>query len=437
MFNKEGMGSIKDKLKDFIPKKDMNEMVDEILAEGEVQEQSTKKRILNTVINVILVIAIIMAAVCTYVSFVSTSGNGVPSILGVRVFSIQTKSMYPTFEPGDLIFDSAVKDSSELQIGDIITYWTVIDGQRVLNTHRIIQIYDGGGYRIFETQGDNNTIADALTVHESEVVGKFNGTRLKGVGKVFDYLQTPTGFFIVIVIPVALFFLYHLIQFFRVLFEYNNIKNKLLYEQERGRTEDLVEDEKRKMEETRKTERERLEQELRDKLKAEILAASGASAVSPTVTVVPTAPAEAPIPVVEEIPAEPVKTVDEIIAEERAVMEAKIRAEMEAEEKAKAEAERLAKERAEMEARIRAEMEAEAKAKAEAERLAKERAEMEARIRAEMEAEARAKAEAEAKAKAEAEKLAAARAAMEAEIRAKIKAEMEAEAKAKAEGTKV
>ncbi|MBO5069129.1 MAG: signal peptidase I, partial [Roseburia sp.] len=238
-------------------------------------EPSQAKRIANTVINVILVIAIILAAVCTYVSFVSTSGNGVPSIFGIRVFSIQTKSMYPTLEPGDLIFDSAVKDSSELEIGDIITYWTVIDGQRVLNTHRIVQIYDGGGYLIFETQGDNNTIADALTVHESEIVGKYNGKKLGGVGKVFDYLQTSTGFLLVVVVPVAIFFLYHLIQFFRVLFEYNNIKNKLLYEQERGRTEDLVEDEKKKMEEARKNERERLERELREKLKTEILAANG------------------------------------------------------------------------------------------------------------------------------------------------------------------
>ena len=279
MFNKEGMESVMEKLKSLMPKAQgvsVDEMSEEIM-----NEQEPKKRVMNAVINAILVIAIIMAAVCTYVSFVSTSGNGVPSILGVRVFSIQTKSMYPTFEPGDLIFDKAVKDSSDLEIGDIITYWTVIDGQRVLNTHRIIQIYDGGGYRIFETQGDNNTIADALTVHESEVVGKFNGTRMKGVGKVFDYLQTSTGFLLVVVIPVAIFFLYHLIQFFRVLFEYNNIKNKLLYEQERGKTEDLVEDEKKKMEETRKSERERLEQELRDKLKAEILAASGVAVSVP------------------------------------------------------------------------------------------------------------------------------------------------------------
>ena len=37
-------------------------------------------KILNIVINVVLVISIIFAAICTYVSFVNTSGNGVPSI---------------------------------------------------------------------------------------------------------------------------------------------------------------------------------------------------------------------------------------------------------------------------------------------------------------------------------------------------------------------
>ena len=105
MFDKLSMESVKDKLKNFMPKERasvdvMSEEVDEL------SEQNPKKRIINTVINAILIIAIIMAAMCTYVSFVSTSGNGVPSIFGVRVFSIQTKSMYPTLEPGDLRYIS-------------------------------------------------------------------------------------------------------------------------------------------------------------------------------------------------------------------------------------------------------------------------------------------------------------------------------------------
>lgn len=323
-----------------------------------VPQKSKGRRIANTIINIVLVIAIILAAVCTYTSYVSTSGNGVPSIFGLRVMSIQTESMYPTMKPGDLIFDTAVKDTSELKIGDIITYWTVIDGERVLNTHRITEIYDGGGYLIFQTKGDNNTIEDSLTVHESEIVGQYNGMKIAGLGKLFDYLQTSTGFLIVVVIPVAIFFLYHLIQFFRVLFEYQSVKNKLLYEKERGKNEDLVEDEKRKLEENRQAERKRMETELREKLRAELLAASAPAAEE--------APAVAEEPKTKEKPAEdaPKESAEEMEARIRAEMEAEAKAKAEAEAKAKAEAEARAALEAEIRAKIKAEMEAEAAAKA-------------------------------------------------------------------------
>ena len=240
-----------------------------------VEEVSKGRKILNTVVNVVLVLAIVLAAMSTYVSFVSTSGNGVPSIFGIRMFSIQTDSMYPVLMPGDLIFDTAVKDPDTLEKGDIITYWTIINGERVLNTHTIHEIYDGGGYRIFATKGENNTAADALTVHESEIVGKYS-FRVSGLGKVFDYLQTSTGFLIVVVLPVFLFFLFHLVQFFRVLFEYQNVKNRIKYEQERGRIEDVLEAQKLEAEEAKAKQRAELEAEIREKLRAELLASMNA-----------------------------------------------------------------------------------------------------------------------------------------------------------------
>ena len=290
-----------------------------------IEEESRGKKILNTIINTVLVIAIILAAVCTYVSYVSSSGNGVPSIFGIRVFSIQTDSMYPTLLPGDLIVDKAVKDTSELREGDIITYWTVINGERVLNTHTIFEIYDGGGYLIFETKGDNNTAVDALTVHESEVVGKYE-FRIEGLGKVFDYLQTSTGFLIVVVVPVFLFFLFHLVQFFRVLFEYQNVKNRIKYEQERGRTEDLIEEQKRQQQSAQAQARAKMEEELRERLRAEIMASMAANKTAAPPAAAEEAPAveEAPdaeesAPAVEEPP-----VVEEAPAEETAVEEAPV-----------------------------------------------------------------------------------------------------------------
>ena len=274
-----------------------------------IEEESVGKRILNTVVNVVLVVAIALAALCTYTSYVASSGNGVPSILGIRMFSIQTESMYPTLMPGDLIFDTAVKDAGELRNGDIITYWTVINGERVLNTHRIEQIYDGGGYLIFSTKGDNNTTADPLTVHESEVVGKYS-FRVESLGKVFDYLQTSTGFLIVVVVPVFLFFLFHLVQFFRVLFEYQNVKNRIKYEQERGRTEDMIAEQKQKQMEAQANARAKMEAELRERLRAEIMASMGvqnqpaAQPAAPVAEEVPAAPVAEPVQPVVAAPAE-------------------------------------------------------------------------------------------------------------------------------------
>ena len=288
-------------------KKKMNNQ--NVPAENANQEVTVSKgrKTLNMIVNIVLIVALVFAAVCTYVSFVSASGNGVPSVLGLEFFSIQTDSMAPFLDAGDLAIGRVIKDKSTLRTGDIITYWTVINGERVLNTHRIEAIYDGGGFLIFGTKGDNNPSADPLTVHESEVVGKYVG-KVPAVGKVLDYLQTSTGFLIVIVIPVFLFFIYHLVQFFRVLFEFQNVKNRLRYEEERGRTEDLLEEQKKEQEDARA----KLEAEIREQMRKEMMAdllkqqaAAAAAAAQAPAEEAPAAEAAA-----EETPAEeaPVET---------------------------------------------------------------------------------------------------------------------------------
>ncbi|AFT79926.1 signal recognition particle GTPase [Alteromonas macleodii str. 'Black Sea 11'] len=118
-------------------------------------------------------------------------------------------------------------------------------------------------------------------------------------------------------------------------------------------------------------------------------------------------------------------------ARAKAEAEAQAKAKAEEEARAKAEAEAQAKAQAEEEARLKAEAEAEAKAQAEEEARLKAEAEAQAKAKAQAEEEARAKAEAEAQAKAQAEEEARAKA--EAEAQAKAKAEEEARAKAEAE----
>ena len=119
----------------------------------------------------IFLVLILCVSLSACQSYAAASGT-VPEIFGKIVLKIQTDSMSPTFDSGDSIIVEPV-DPSTLREGDIISYWTIIDGNRVLNTHRIIEIYDGGDHLIFSTKGDNNNTADRLTVHESEIVGKY------------------------------------------------------------------------------------------------------------------------------------------------------------------------------------------------------------------------------------------------------------------------
>ena len=128
-----------------------------------------------------------------------------------------------------------------------------------------------------------------------------------------------------------------------------------------------------------------------------------------------------------------------IANEAREKAEAEAKALKAAEEKAKADARRLAKEKAEAEARAREEEEARAeeearqKAAAEAKAKLEEKARLEAEAKAKAQAEEKARLESEAKAKAEAEE----KARLEAEAKAKAEADerarLEAEAKAKKE----
>ena len=115
--------------------------------------------------------------------------------------------MKPTFQSGDLIFIKKC-DTSKLKEGDIITFHTIIDNQYALNTHRILKIEEANGVRSYTTVGDNNNgIADQHVISDGDIVGKYVG-HISDLGKVMDFLSSSTGFLIVIVFPMLLFFIY-------------------------------------------------------------------------------------------------------------------------------------------------------------------------------------------------------------------------------------
>ena len=167
------------------------------------------KRAGTVVLSVILWAIILIAARYAFTTMATRDNQNVANIFGYTPLTVQSDSMVPTFASGDLIFIKKC-DPATLQEGDIICFHTIIDNEYALNTHRIESIESVGDARSYTTIGDNNNgITDQHVISDGDIVGKYVG-HLAGFGKVMDFLSSSTGFLIVIILPMMLFFIYQI-----------------------------------------------------------------------------------------------------------------------------------------------------------------------------------------------------------------------------------
>lgn len=190
------------------------------------------KKIISAVSNILIVLVILFALVVSITSITARANGGVPDLFGYTAFSVQTDSMNPTIKSGDYIFGEKC-DASTLKEGDVITYFTIIEGKKVVNTHRIVALVEQGGSVYFQTKGDNkvtNPEPDERLVAPGDVISKYNGTRIPVMGSVLDFLGTKLGFFLVIVLPVLLYTLFQVYKLIAVIL--HNQKAKLAENEE-------------------------------------------------------------------------------------------------------------------------------------------------------------------------------------------------------------
>lgn len=181
------------------------------------------KKILNIIVDILIVLLLAISVLVAALALASKAG-GVPSVLSYVPLSVQSDSMIPEFEKGDLIISKAVDDSTALEKGDVITFKANIEGEDVLNTHRIVDITETDGFVFYTTKGDNNEIEDAEPVARVSVAAKWDGIKLEGWGEAYDFLTSQFGFFLVILLPLIIFFIYEIIRFVKNLISYNKEK---------------------------------------------------------------------------------------------------------------------------------------------------------------------------------------------------------------------
>ena len=93
----------------------------------------------------------------------------IAGFLPAKPIAIMSNSMVPTFSRGATVISVEIKDTSKLQIGDIL-YYQSENGEII---HRIVDIKENeDGKLIFQTKGDNNSSPDTKWVEKEQIIGK-------------------------------------------------------------------------------------------------------------------------------------------------------------------------------------------------------------------------------------------------------------------------
>lgn len=184
------------------------------------------KRTINIIVDIIVILILMVSLIVVMLSLTSKS-SGVPNIFGIAPLSVQTESMKGTVDPGDLIFCTLTEIDDEFQKDDIVTFPIEINGEQVLNTHRIVEVVKDQNITYYKTQGDNketNPEPDKDLQTSSTIVAKYTGTKIPGLGTVLSFIRTQLGFFLCILLPMILFFIYEAVRVVMNLLAYNKEK---------------------------------------------------------------------------------------------------------------------------------------------------------------------------------------------------------------------
>lgn len=161
--------------------------------------KKSKLNPLGVVIIIIFLPILIINTILIIKSYVHP--DEVPSVFGIKPFIVLSGSMEPTIMTGDLAIIKNC-DPNELKENDIIAFR---NGTSVI-THRIIEVTEKDGKKVFLTKGDNNNTEDRNPVSPESVEGIYV-SRIPGLGDFAMFLQTTAGSIIFISIPFILFIL--------------------------------------------------------------------------------------------------------------------------------------------------------------------------------------------------------------------------------------
>ena len=151
-----------------------------------------REKISNDILNIAIVALALLIGLWVVPAFLGGFHEDYKhTFYGLRPYVVKSDSMEPAIRQGALLI-GRVTQFGRLQVGDVITFETNIDGQNQLNTHRIVEKQSTHVI----TKGENAAAADPMPVtprnFRYRVVVVWNGAARLGTARgVLLYLVLP------------------------------------------------------------------------------------------------------------------------------------------------------------------------------------------------------------------------------------------------------
>ena len=197
------------------------------------QEQVKKvTKILKIVLNVFFYSVIVLLVLFSFANMKLKQKDDIANLFGRGFLTVLTDSMdgdqEDSFTPEDVIFVRLLDDESrdELKVGDIVTYFSMeVPGLGVQGfiTHRIVERFTLEGETFLVTQGDKENSIPDEPINIKDAIAVYSN-KWEGAGNALKYLQTPTGFALFVILPVAIILIVEAVLLVRNIIIVNNQK---------------------------------------------------------------------------------------------------------------------------------------------------------------------------------------------------------------------
>ena len=162
------------------------------------------KKIGSVLVDVLIILVFIVSTLVVVASITANRTGGQPSVMGYVFSSVQTDSMQGTINQGDFVVGKLVDGNTEIKVGDIVSFRDYLNGKEITVTHRVVEIYEHETDPGYITQGDNEKYSDEVVKSRDSILSTYK-FRIPFLGKFIDFLKTPFGFIITLVVPLLAF----------------------------------------------------------------------------------------------------------------------------------------------------------------------------------------------------------------------------------------